>query len=144
MSTASAQNVPITYRHEADTNTCLNLLSRGIAHMKEKNLLRYKDLFQAVRLKVYAKSNFTDHTHQGPLAQPSGLTPSIPPLPLYSSFESVPPDSTEEMVSLTGDAYLSEVDGFLEGGLFDMDDALNAWYTTMLEEIQNQRPGNHH
>ncbi|KAI1068575.1 hypothetical protein LB507_004261 [Fusarium sp. FIESC RH6] len=109
----SANGTQRTHRHVADTATCLDLIDRGICHMKTQHLLKYKELFQAVRNKVYAKA---------PTAMDSQdlIYDDI----MYSMGDGV-------------EAYVNQVNEFLDGGGFNVDEALDAWYDALMGEIQN-------
>ncbi|KAH7145604.1 fungal-specific transcription factor domain-containing protein [Dactylonectria estremocensis] len=135
--TAGFQNTRRVRRHENDTILCLGLVDRGIAHMKATNLTRYRDLFQAVRTRVYADST--------PVGQSTDESPSqpmdVPSVGLYNASENMDFGGEDGMIYSTGndmETYLSQVNDFLEGGMLDMDDTLNAWYDAVVQELQNQ------
>ncbi|KAI8677914.1 Fungal-trans domain-containing protein [Fusarium keratoplasticum] len=125
------------YRHMGDTSACLDLIERGISYMKGSHLTRYRDLFQAVRNKVYSRTSVTETSpmesiHVDPTAPP-------PPEP-YVTSEGLTFDVNDEMVYSMGDgveAYMNQVNEFLDGGGFDVDEALNAWYEALMEEMQS-------
>lgn len=109
----SANGTERTHRHLTDTATCVDLISRGISHMKAQHLTKYKDLFQAVRNKVYTKT-----------------TTAIDSQNLI----------LDEMMYSMGDgveAYANQVSEFLDGGGFNVDEALDAWYDALMGEIQS-------
>jgi hypothetical protein len=127
-------NTAVHYRHGRDTSICLDLLTSGITQMKTNSLVSYRDLFQAVRNKVYSPS-VQIPGRAGPL---TSLTP--PTVSEFSgSVESLPVVSAED-ANITGDAYLNQVDDLLDEEMFDMDDSLSAWYSSMLDEMRTQRP----
>jgi hypothetical protein len=102
--------------------------------MKTNSLVSYRDLFQAVRNKVYSLS-VQIPGRADPL---TSLTP--PTISEFSgSVESLPVVSAED-ANITGDAYLSQVDDLLDEEMFDLDDSLSAWYISMIDEMRTQRP----
>ncbi|KAJ4184952.1 hypothetical protein NW755_008866 [Fusarium falciforme] len=66
------------------------------------------------------------------------VDPTAPPEP-YATSEGLTFDVNDEMVYSMGDgveAYMNQVNEFLDGGGFDVDEALNAWYEALMEEMQ--------
>ncbi|KAM6517985.1 hypothetical protein FSOLCH5_006756 [Fusarium solani] len=64
---------------------------------------------------------------------------AVPPVP-YATSEGLTFDVNDEMVYSMGDgmeAYMNQVNEFLDGGGFDVDEALNAWYDALMEEMQD-------
>ncbi|KAL6400967.1 hypothetical protein AUP68_16687 [Ilyonectria robusta] len=136
MPQAGVQNVRRLRRHENDTNVCLGLIDRGISHMRAMNLIRYRDLFQAVRIKVYADPTSMDAPTDESPSQPM----DIPSVGLYNGSEGLEFGGEDSMIYPAGEGmetYLSQVNDFLEGGMVDMDDTLNAWYDAVVQELQN-------
>lgn len=120
--------------HLSDTATCLDLIDRGISHMKATYLDKYKELFKAVRNKVYSKTTFTDISPLGnPTTLGSMLSPNVGALSQNLIL------NEDDMYSM-GDgveAYLNQVSEFLDGGGFNVDEALDAWYDALMGEIEN-------
>ncbi|KAJ4218450.1 hypothetical protein NW759_008344 [Fusarium solani] len=122
------------YRHMGDTSACLDLIERGISHMKGSHITRYRDLFQAVRNKVYSRTSVTETSPMESIH----VDPTAPPEP-YATSEGLTFDVNDEMVYSMGDgveAYMNQVNELLDGGGFDVDEALNAWYEALMEEMQ--------
>jgi hypothetical protein len=84
--------------------------------MKAHHLTKYKELFQAVRNKVYSKTTAAINS------------PNL----IFNP--------NEEIMYSMGDgveAYVNQVSEFLDGGGFNVDEALDAWYDALMGEIQN-------
>ncbi|KAF5003948.1 hypothetical protein FDECE_9537 [Fusarium decemcellulare] len=131
---ANADNAHRAHRHVTDTSTCLDLIDRGISHMKAPYLTRYRDLFQAVRNKVYASRVFPDASPNESATVNSALSSEA-----YAPSQNLIFDPNDEMMYSMGDgveAYMTQVNEFLDGGGFDVDEALNAWYDALMEEVQ--------
>ncbi|KAJ4022898.1 hypothetical protein NW752_003353 [Fusarium irregulare] len=109
----SANGSQRAHRHLTDTATCLELIDQGISHMKAQHLTKYKELFQAVRNKVYLKT--TTATDSQNLIYDDIM---------YSMGDGV-------------EAYVNQVSEFLDGGGFNVDEALDAWYDALMGEIQS-------
>ncbi|KAM0274317.1 hypothetical protein ACHAQH_007950 [Verticillium albo-atrum] len=122
------------HRHWNDTAICLDLIDRGIPQLKFPGLNKYKDLFQAVRNKVYAefmappRASFATHeSFMGPESLDSMSVGSL-------GFDG---GSNLLFAEDNGmETYLNQVTGFFDGGIMDMDEALNAWYGAVMEEMQ--------
>lgn len=132
---------PRRHRHWNDTATCLDLLERGIPQLKLTGLNKYKDLLQAVRNKVYAESMAPPRT-------------AITPHESFMGPESLDSMSVGSMGYDAGssllfaedkgmETYLNQVTGFFDGGIMDMDEALNAWYGAVMEEMQPMQTGSY-
>ncbi|KAM0427808.1 hypothetical protein ACHAPT_007265 [Fusarium lateritium] len=122
------------YRHVSDTSTCLDFIERGISHMKAPYLARYRDIFQAVRNKVYARGMATESS-----TMESIITNSTVPSEPHVQPQDLTFDASDDMIYSMGDgveAYMNQVNEFLDGGGFDVDEALNAWYDALMEEMQ--------
>lgn len=136
MPQAGVQNIRRLRRHENDTNVCLGLIDRGISYMRAMHLIRYRDLFQAVRIKVYTDPTSMDAPTDESPTQPM----DIPSVGLYNGSEGLEFGGEDSMMYPAGEGmetYLSQVNDFLEGGMVDMDDTLNAWYDAVVQELQN-------
>ncbi|KAH7256177.1 fungal-specific transcription factor domain-containing protein [Fusarium tricinctum] len=125
-----------THRHLSDTNICLNLIDSGISHMKARHLEKFRHIFQAVRNKVYSKPTFSGISPTGSTAMSSILSPeSVDALSQNLIF-----NPNNDIVYSMGDgveAYVNQVSEFLDGGGFNADEALDAWYDALMGEIQN-------
>ncbi|KAI6764366.1 hypothetical protein HG530_008155 [Fusarium avenaceum] len=125
-----------THRHLSDTNICLNLIDSGISHMKARHLEKFRHIFQAVRDKVYAKTTFSGISPTGSTAMSSILSPqSVDALSQNLIF-----NPNNDIVYSMGDgveAYVNQVSEFLDGGGFNVDEALDAWYDALMGEIQS-------
>ena len=109
----SANGTQRPHRHQTDTATCLELIDQGISHMKAQHLTKYKDLFQAVRNKVYTQTSTTRDSQ-------NLIYDDI----MYSMGDGV-------------EAYVNQVSEFLDGGGFNVDEALDAWYDALMGELQS-------
>ncbi|KAM5341698.1 hypothetical protein ACJ41O_014729 [Fusarium nematophilum] len=122
-------------RHANDTSICLDLIDRGVSHMKAPYLTRYRDLFQAVKNKVYAKAFFATTSPNGTLSANSALTSGD----AYATSQNLifnPGDDMMYSMSDGVEAYMNQVNEFLDGGGFDVDEALNTWYDALMGEMQ--------
>lgn len=57
----------------------------------------------------------------------------------YGAMETQDFDTGMNLWSLPGDSiesYLDQVNDFLGGGVFDVDETLNGWYTALMQEVQ--------
>ncbi|KAJ4125757.1 hypothetical protein NW765_001531 [Fusarium oxysporum] len=118
------------HRHFNETATCLDLIDRGVTYMRAPYLAKYKDLFQAVRNKVYAKTIFTSIT-------PGAMDSTISPGTLSQGLIFNPNDDIMFSMGDGVEAYVNQVNEFLDGGGFNVDEALDAWYDALMGEIQN-------
>ena len=138
--TAMPQNrsssVQKTYRHFNDTAICLDLLERGISFMKAKNLTRYRDIFNAVRSRVYVESILPT------TSLTNGMVSQISPVSSRDIYESTGDISLGDMLQMSDgiEAYVSQVNEFLDVENFGMDEAMNAWYDALMEEMNTMRP----
>ncbi|KAF4999918.1 hypothetical protein FGRMN_2156 [Fusarium graminum] len=128
--TQSEDEVQRYRRHFNDTATCLDLIDRGVTQMRAPYWRKYKDLFQAVRNKVYAKTSFTGMT-------PGAMSSSITPGSISQGLIFNPNDDIMFSMGDGVEAYVSQVNEFLDGGGFNVDEALDAWYDALMGEIQN-------
>ncbi|KAJ3538253.1 hypothetical protein NM208_g5994 [Fusarium decemcellulare] len=132
---ANTDNTHRAHRYVTDTSTCLDLIDRGISHMKVPYLTRYRDLFQAVRNKVYASRIFTETSPN----ESATINSTISPGEAYAPTQNLIFDPNDDMMYSMGDgveAYVTQVNEFLDGGGFDVDEVLNAWYDALMEEVQ--------
>ncbi|KAH6900005.1 fungal-specific transcription factor domain-containing protein [Thelonectria olida] len=135
------QSVRASHRHENDTAFCLGLIDRGVSHMKAPNLIRYRDLFRAVRSKVYEDATPTDASAY----ESSIRNTEVPPTRggAYDTTGVLDFQGDDDMMYPAGESmetYLDQVNDFLEGGMVDMDEALYAWYDVVVQEMQDNRP----
>ncbi|KAF4969192.1 hypothetical protein FSARC_3568 [Fusarium sarcochroum] len=116
--------------------TAIDLINRGVSHMKASYLERYRDLFQAVRNKVYAKTIFTNISSSESTTMNSNLSPGD----VDTMSHNLIFDPDDDMIYSMGDgveAYVNQVNEFLDGGGFNVDEALDAWYDALMGEIQS-------
>lgn len=116
-------------RHIADSEICCQLLDRGVSCLKAENLRRYRDLLEALRSKVYSDKLTTSGNVQ--------MYDSISPVTGQTEDAS----ASLQMFGMNGEGietYLSQVSDFMDVGLFDVDESLNAWYHALVEEVQHQ------
>lgn len=125
-----------THRHLSDTRICLDLIDSGLSHMKARHLEKFRHIFQAVRNKVYSKTTFSGISPTGSTAMSSILSPqSVDALSQNLIF-----NPNNDIVYSMGDgveAYVNQVSEFLDGGGFNVDEALDAWYDALMGEIQS-------
>ncbi|KAF5675768.1 purine utilization positive regulator [Fusarium heterosporum] len=119
-----------SHRHFNNTATCLDLIDRGVAQMRAPSLRKYKDLFLAVRNKVYAKTSLSRMTI-------GTINSSITPGSISEGLIFNPNDDVMFSMGDGVEAYVSQVNEFLDGGGFNVDEALDAWYDALMGEIQN-------
>lgn len=108
---------------ERDTRICLDLIERGVAYLGESGFGRYRDVFRAVRLRVYlnAPSSIRDNppsTGSSGMELGAGITRIDDGLPMLG----------EEI-----DSYINQVSDLFDGGTFELDEALNDWYVTLMQ-----------
>ncbi|KAF9773693.1 hypothetical protein IL306_008452 [Fusarium sp. DS 682] len=126
----AGDEAPRPHRHFSDTATCLDLIDRGVTHMGAPYLGKYKDLFQAVRNKVYAKTIFTS-------ISPGAMNSSISPGTMSQGLIFNPSDDPMFSMGDGVEAYVNQVNQFLDGGGLNVDEALDAWYDALMGEIQS-------
>jgi hypothetical protein len=104
--------------------------------MKARHLEKFRHMFQAVRNKVYSKTTLSGISPNGSTAMSSILSPqSVDALSQNLIF-----NPTNDIMYSMGDgveAYVNQVSEFLDGGGFNVDEALDAWYDALMGEIQN-------
>ncbi|KAM0313926.1 hypothetical protein ACHAPQ_011939 [Fusarium lateritium] len=131
-----SDNTRRTHRHLNDTKACLDLIDDGISHMKAPHLQRFRHIFQAVRNKVYFKATFSGISPDGTTGMGSILSPqSVDALSQNLIF-----NPNNDIMYSMGDgveAYVNQVSEFLDGGGFNVDEALDAWYDALMGEVQN-------
>lgn len=124
-------------RHWQDTITCMELLERGIHHMKAPRLTRYRDLLKAVRERVYAGVS----PHNMTLTDPPTHS-SLPGMVSVDNFDDLDQGAFGPIVFPQDDgldAYVNEVTGLFDSGVLEMDEALVAWYGSVMSEVQPPR-----
>ncbi|KAI8262272.1 hypothetical protein K4K58_000827 [Colletotrichum sp. SAR11_239] len=115
----------ILHAHGNDVAACIDLIERGIAGMKEDYLLKYRDLLQAARLKVY-----------GPLAwEPTSpqtrFTDLRPPAGTADTLGIFEPDDMQSQLFFQGEGletYVNQVTGYFDSSQVNLDEGLTAWY----------------
>ncbi|KAF4895208.1 Transcriptional activator protein acu-15 [Colletotrichum fructicola] len=123
----------VLHAHGNDVAACIDLIERGIAWMKEDYLLKYRDLLQAARLKVY-----------GPLAwEPTSpqtrFTDLRPPAGTADTLGIFEPDDMQSQLFFQGEGletYVNQVTGYFDSSQVNLDDGLTAWYGSFLDEFQ--------
>ncbi|KAL0941806.1 branched-chain amino acid [Colletotrichum truncatum] len=125
----------VLHTHGNDVAACIDIIDRGIAWMKEDSLLKYRDLLQAARIKVYGPAAWdslssqaivTDHSSAAPINSSNGL----------GMFDS---DGLQSQLFFQGDVletYVSQVTGYFDTSHVNMDEGLAAWYGSFLDELQ--------
>ncbi|KAG4264829.1 hypothetical protein FPRO03_00113 [Fusarium proliferatum] len=126
----TGDDAPRLHRNFKDTAICVDLIDRGITNMRAPYLSKYKDLFQAVRNKVYAKTIFTS-------ISPGAMNSTISPGTMSQGLILNPSDDIMFSMGDGVEAYVNQVNEFLDGGGFNVDEALDAWYDALMGEIQN-------
>ncbi|KAJ0284663.1 hypothetical protein COL940_003984 [Colletotrichum noveboracense] len=127
----------VLHAHGNDVAACIDLIERGIAWMKEDYLLKYRDLLQAARLKVY-----------GPLAwEPTSpqtrFTDLRPPAGTADTLGIFEPDDTQSQLFFQGEGletYVNQVTGYFDSSQVNLDEGLTAWYGSFLDEFQPTQP----
>ncbi|KAL1873616.1 hypothetical protein VTK73DRAFT_803 [Phialemonium thermophilum] len=131
-SRGSSSMVQKWHRHLGDVDMCLNWVLHGIAYMKAPYLARFRDLLLALRQKVYAEVLLSE-------ASPNEMASQRSVMSSGGMFDTDAGLGFEDMVYSTNDnleAYMSQVNEVLDGSLFDVDEAINAWYDSLMEEVQ--------
>ncbi|KAI8186851.1 hypothetical protein K4K52_007865 [Colletotrichum sp. SAR 10_76] len=119
----------ILHAHGNDVAACIDLIERGIAGMKEDYLLKYRDLLQAARLKVY-----------GPLAwEPTSpqtrFTDVRPPAGTADTLGIFEPDDMQSQLFFQGEGletYVNQVTGYFDSSQVNLDEGLTACHTSVL------------
>lgn len=125
----------LLHSHGNDVAACIDLVERGICRMNERSVLKYRDLLQAARIKVYgpvaletlgSQTHFTDQS----LRDTTNTTNAL------GLFEA---DSLQSQLFLQGDGletYMNQVTGYFDNGQLGLDEGLAAWYSSFLDELQ--------
>lgn len=69
-------------------------------------------------------------------------TVNVPSVELYNGSEGLDFGGEDSLMHPAGEGmetYLSQVNDFLEGGMMDMDETLNVWYESMVQELQDHQ-----
>ncbi|KAJ3957013.1 hypothetical protein N0V92_006429 [Colletotrichum tropicale] len=127
----------VLHTHGNDVAACIDLIERGIARMKEDYVLKYRDLLQAARLKVY-----------GPLAwEPTSpqtrFTDLRPPAGTADTLGIFEPDDMQSQLFFQGEGletYVNQVTGYFDSSQVNLDEGLTAWYGSFLDEFQPTQP----
>lgn len=132
------------HRNGTDVSACLDLLQRAASHMQKKPLMKYCDLLQAARLKVYGPA--LSKWNKGVVA------PGPAPVASSSCLGDVDSFGLADTFDLDGSqthmfandasmaTYLDQITGYLDdGGLVNADEGLAAWYGSVMDEIQSGR-----
>ncbi|KAK1498487.1 hypothetical protein CTAM01_07216 [Colletotrichum tamarilloi] len=132
---------PLLYSHGSNVALCMDLIERGTAWMKEEGLLKYRDLLQAARIKVYGPT-----TWEPPITQtePTDASP-VAPVNASSALGLLGADNTQSNIFFQGDeleTYMNQVTGYFDNAQLGLDEGLTAWFDTFMDEFQSNRIGN--
>ncbi|KAK1728585.1 fungal-specific transcription factor domain-containing protein [Colletotrichum acutatum] len=132
---------PLLYSHGSNVALCMDLIERGTARMKEEGLLKYRDLLQAARIKVYGP-----RTWEPPVAQtqPTDASP-VAPVNAPNTLGLLDADNTQSNMFFQGDGletYMNQVTGYFYNAQLGLDEGLTAWFDTFMDEFQSNRIGN--
>lgn len=110
-------------------------MERGTSQMKASHLTRYLDIFTAARNKVYADTLFL---HASPNEVASERLTASSSREIYDLYGD--PNAGEMSFVSTGmESYMNQVNEFLDVENFGMDEAINLWYDTLMEEMNESR-----
>lgn len=132
---------PLLYSHGNNVAFCMDLIERGTARMKEEGLLKYRDLLQAVRIKVYGPVTWEPPVAQ---TQPTDASP-VAPVNVPHTLSLLDTDNTQSNMFFQGDGletYMNQVTGYFDNAQLGLDEGLTAWFDTFMDELQSSRIGN--
>ncbi|KAI8241035.1 hypothetical protein K4K55_012934 [Colletotrichum sp. SAR 10_96] len=115
----------ILHAHGNDVAACIDLIERGIAGMKEDYLLKYRDLLQAARLKVYGPVAWE------PTSPQTRFTDLRPPAGTADTLGIFEPDDMQSQLFFEGEGletYVNQVTGYFDSSQVNLDEGLTAWY----------------
>lgn len=125
----------LIHLHGNDVAACIDIIERGNALMKEEHLLKYRDLLQAARLKVYGptpwepasvQTHFTDSSSTAPISSSN----------ILGAFDS---DTLQSQFFFQGEGletYMNQVTGYFDNSQLGLDEGLTAWFDTFMNEVQ--------
>ncbi|GKT46525.1 putative transferase CAF17, mitochondrial [Colletotrichum spaethianum] len=120
---------------DCDVAACIDLIERGTSHMKEEGLLKYRDLLQAARIKVYGPTNWEPPSVQTHMTD----TPSTLPVSSSDTLGMFASDNLQYPMSFQGEGletYVNEVTGYFDSTQLGLDEGLTAWFGTFMDELQ--------
>jgi hypothetical protein len=115
------------------------LLDRGIASLQNPSLSKFRDLFAALRTKIYASATATSAVDNHRTIPP----PQVTSAPFFSNpadvMEGVDSAATDANMMFSGpdglESYLSQVSTIFDDQMINIDDTLTAWYGSVLDDI---------
>lgn len=124
-----------------DAAICLDLLSKGIANLRNRSLSKFQIMFSTLREKVYASKYAFGSASQGISFSQTTETPISPGAPDImggrGDTEYVP-DTDGDIMLLSSEVlegYLSQMSTIFDNEMRDIDDTLTAWYGSVLNDI---------
>ncbi|CAI7657740.1 unnamed protein product [Penicillium pancosmium] len=125
---------------EEDAAICLDLLCKGVASLRNPSLSKFLDLFSVLKTKVYA--SVVPSTDTVRANAPTHLNQQV--------FLGNPADGMEGVVSASNngdftdiflgsdvpETYLDQVSSIFDSEVFSIDDALTAWYGSVLDDVR--------
>ncbi|KAF6843070.1 branched-chain amino acid [Colletotrichum musicola] len=132
---ARSTDTHILHSHGNDVAACIDLIERGVCLMKEKALLKYRDLLQAARIKVYGPAALESLSSQTQSTDQSlrGTRNTSSTLGLFET------DNLQSQLFFQGDGletYVNQVTGYFDNSQMGLDEGLAAWYGSFLDELQ--------
>ncbi|KAK2003493.1 hypothetical protein LX36DRAFT_677598 [Colletotrichum falcatum] len=112
----------LLHSHRSDVSACIDLIERGICRMKEEGLWKYRDLLRAARIKT--------HMIDASSAPPASLSGT---LGIFAS------ENLQNPMLFQGEGletYMSQVAGYFDNTQIGLDEGLNAWFDTFMDELQ--------
>ncbi|KAK2029288.1 hypothetical protein LX32DRAFT_589041 [Colletotrichum zoysiae] len=125
----------ILHSHGSDVSACIDLIERGTCRMKEEELLKYRDLLRAARIKVYGPTNHEPISVQAHMT----YSPSAPPASSSDTLGIFASESLQNPILFQGEGletYMSQVTGYFDNTQTGLDEGLTAWFDTFMDEIQ--------
>ncbi|OHE97982.1 hypothetical protein CORC01_06651 [Colletotrichum orchidophilum] len=129
---------PLLYSHGSNVASCMDLIERGTARMKEEGLLKYRDLLQAARIKVYGPTTWEPRSVQTQATDASSVAPVDP----SSTLGLIGPDNLQSHLFFQGDGletYMNQVTGYFDNTQLGLDEGLTAWFGTFMDELQSNQ-----
>ncbi|GKT57702.1 fungal transcription factor [Colletotrichum tofieldiae] len=126
---------PLLHSHGNDVAACIDLIERGTSRMKEEGLLKYRDLLQAARIKVYGPSTWEPPSVQTHMTD----TSSAPPANSSDTLGMLASDNLQYPISFQGEGletYMNQVTGYFDNTQLGLDEGLTAWFDTFMDELQ--------
>lgn len=125
-----------TFRHRPDVETCMNLIERGIAHIKDETLVKYQRLLRDVQHKI--------GENLAPRMQTEMFrSPSVPSRTINERRHSLEQSVTSDLDALLfpnngpgSDNYLDQVSSFFDDSFIGVDEMLADWYGSVASELQ--------